>query len=62
MDEEVFNVIVWFTNGESRAFSAVETRLINGYLFIKGPDGTTFMFHQGVIAGFSEPTNESLCG
>jgi len=62
MPEEVFNVVIWFTNGESRVFGAVETMLTNGYLFIKGPNGTTFMFNQDMVAGFSEPTNESLWG
>ena len=60
MDEEVFNVVVWFTNGESRVFGATETTIVSGYLFIKGHEGTTFRFNQEKVAGFSEPTNKGL--
>lgn len=58
--ETIFNVTVWFNNGESRTFGATQTKAVEGYLVIKSHNGNQLLFNLGIVAGFSEPFDKEV--
>jgi len=57
---ESFTVVIWFNNGESRSFRAIETFESGGTLVIKQCCGETAYFRADSIAGFQEPTDDEV--
>ena len=58
MPEEVYNVVVWFTNGESRVFPATDYYEDETHLVLKTPDGGVQWINTSSVSSVLNPKRD----